>query len=589
MMTTTPPNIINTPNNNTNTEWVEQFDGVLKKSYWENPSTHETRWSRPTIISTAKIPPPLPERSPLRASQHVSEKGKKMLLKQMNEVHHSNSKLKLLESTQQQASSNNSKSITATTTTQQQPQEDESDDSDDGEFDDARDETLIDVVSTERPMRELGWTDFIGLNPSLIVPQPKLLHDLAHWIDVHCVKRDDANLAAVLTNNNNNNNEASTTSTTTNNTITTTTATGGGASNPSISSSSRSPSRRMSNLFASNESGPISSRPKSIRGTIITPRKSALEAEREQSERIALEKTKRALEEVAKKGLDADLSLFNRDWSVLLRAKSVKKRWSLSRLPEISIYAGPMALVEEPIAIFKTVDRANRKLFIEKADGTVVYTLQKQKIAAVHRKTSEHHRVFWIAEGKHRANVDYHSTRLVLIIHKHRIIIKARGINLINKDNESRRDSVDMREHLLIPSPVPPSTTPIAGFSITVASYEDKPDSPTRIASGMDIALVLCCFQLASRYSQYYYMIRSNKKISRQMEDSFDAGHTDEFEEAFSNPLLNANNPLVGQLRLDTDDGESTVSASESITGGLTSTQPASPARILGKVHVLLT
>ena len=188
---------------------------------------------------------------------------------------------------------------------------------------------------------------------------------------------------------------------------------------------------------------------------------------------------------LAKQGLGSDYTLFNRDWSVLLRAKRASAHWSQLRNrqkhSDLDIFVG--ALADLPVATLKSAARASRLLMIERyADGGTVYTIAKEKIGA--------YRVFWIAEGRRLNGVDPAECRFVLIIRKGRILLK------------SRNDSLAVR-HLSPSRTLAPASATTTFNSIVMDIVDKEKDRRVKIATGMDLVLAFSCLMIADRFERY--------------------------------------------------------------------------------------
>lgn len=213
--------------------------------------------------------------------------------------------------------------------------------------------------------------------------------------------------------------------------------------------------------------------------------------QRRQSEKRLVERSMAVKEatkagDLAKQGLGSDYTMFNRDWSVLLRAKKTTAMWTQlvnrQKHADVDIFVG--AHTDTPVATLKSGARASRLLFLERfADGGIAYTIAKEKVGP--------YRVFWIAEGR-RPNgaVDPSDCRFLLIPRKGRAIIKSRGDALPVKHLSS---STNLGSHQAL------QTT----FNSTVLDFLDKSGSGIHIASGMDLVLAFACLIIADRFERY--------------------------------------------------------------------------------------
>jgi hypothetical protein len=224
----------------------------------------------------------------------------------------------------------------------------------------------------------------------------------------------------------------------------------------------------------------------------------------------------------AKEGRDSDWTLFNKDWTVVLRgARLTTTRWNQLhhrvKHADIAFYAGAHADV--PVATLKAGASAARLLYLERqADGGDVYTFAKKKIQGF--------RVFFIAEGRH-LQVDPETCRFALIVRRPQILVKARGC-------VSR-----WRRSALTSSPAPRATgstapvrqlssknllinNPAPGFTQAVVDYRTDPGYALRIASGMDVVLAFACVCLADRFMMYESMEPDEDLRGSLLKDRFE-------------------------------------------------------------------
>lgn len=216
--------------------------------------------------------------------------------------------------------------------------------------------------------------------------------------------------------------------------------------------------------------------------------------EKRLSLKFDLEKDVQTSTSLAKQGIGSDYTMFNRDWSVLLRAKKISStkvniQVHKNKHADLALY---VQLSDVPVATLKSAARASRCLHLERnTDGGVVYTLAKDKVA-------ESHRVFWIAEGR-KQQVDPGDCRFVLVVHENRAVIKARN-DLIVPHLVSARGSLGNIGN-------PPK------FNQTVMDFlDDGKKSYFRVASGMDLVLAFTCLCLSDRFAKYR-CLRPNEQV----------------------------------------------------------------------------
>jgi hypothetical protein len=220
-----------------------------------------------------------------------------------------------------------------------------------------------------------------------------------------------------------------------------------------------------------------------------------------------VEKVSEKAMDLAKRGIGSDYTLFNRDWSVLLRGKRSSVRWSQLRHrykhSDILFYVG--ALGDIPVATLKSGARASRLLFLERySDGGIVYTMAKEKIGS--------HRVFWIAEGRKPTGlVDPNECRFVLVVRNGRAVVKCRDENtLLVPHLTSSRASL---------------TSLASSFNSTVVDFIDKGDEcVVRIASGMDVVLAFACLAIADRFQSYKSFVPNEKTRKEVLNERFETG-----------------------------------------------------------------
>lgn len=231
--------------------------------------------------------------------------------------------------------------------------------------------------------------------------------------------------------------------------------------------------------------------------------------------------------ELSRKGLGSDYTIFNRDWSVLLRGKKTSARWNQvkhkRKHADVDIFVGLKA--EVPVARLTSGARASRLLYLERqSDGGMVYTFVKDKIAG--------YRVYWILEGR-KANqqmIDPNECRFALVIRKRRAFVKAKtGDQLLIPH---LAPSAKMATHKAVSSV----------FSILAMDVHDaQPSSPgatnttgeVKIASGMDLILAFACLILADRFESFGCFIPNEKVRKQVLEERFESGVGDREYDVF--------------------------------------------------------
>jgi hypothetical protein len=211
------------------------------------------------------------------------------------------------------------------------------------------------------------------------------------------------------------------------------------------------------------------------------------------TESITASKQLELVTELSQTGRESDYTLFNRDWSVVCRGKKVHSFvWhQLDRRDkhaDIAFYIGLIS--DAPVATLRSAKRASRLLYLERATdaGGCCYTLQKDRVQGL--------RIFWISEGR-KTLVSKAECRFVLVIHKNRVVVKARGEAPIRHFSSSR--------NLLqgVTAPATPSSAIGAGlFENTVVDMSETKREVT-FASGMDVVLAMACCILADRFSHF--------------------------------------------------------------------------------------
>jgi len=210
------------------------------------------------------------------------------------------------------------------------------------------------------------------------------------------------------------------------------------------------------------------------------------------------EKESEKVVDLAKQGLGNDYTLFNRDWSVLLRAKRSSVRWTQlhhrHKHADMVFYFG--ASGDIPIATLRSAARASRLLLLERhSDGGIVYTMAKQKVGQ--------NRLFWIAEGRKPTGlVDPNECRFVLIVRGGRAVVKSRDTSLLVPHLASSRVTASSLS---------------SSFNTTVMDFIDRgSESLAKIASGMDAVLAFACLIIADRF-QHYSCFNPNEKTRQEV------------------------------------------------------------------------
>ena len=220
--------------------------------------------------------------------------------------------------------------------------------------------------------------------------------------------------------------------------------------------------------------------------------------------------------ELAKQGVGSDYTLFNRDWTVLLRARRSHAHWTQlhnrHKHSDLVFYVG--SLGDVPIATLKSGARASRLLLLERqCDGGIAYTLMKDKFAG--------YRVFWIAEGrKQNGLLEPTECRFVLVIRKGRAVVKCKGDNsLLLPHLSNSKTSLQSISH---------------NFNTTVVDFLDKgPESLVKVVCGMDLVLAFACLAIADRFEKYS-CFRPNEKVrSEILNERFETGIGDEELDVF--------------------------------------------------------
>lgn len=331
-------------------------------------------------------------------------------------------------------------------------------------------ESRLDVVSTERPFRPIDVPLHNPVDQSQIVPVKDLTYSKEPFIDTHMWR--DLN--------------------TVDNTLEGKPLAAGAVETLRRSVVS---SRRSLSTFSKNDSSDA---------TLHFSRRTSERRLNNSAE--AVKQSAKAID-MAKQGVGSAYTLFNRDWSVLLRAKKTMAHWSQlhhrQKHTDVQFFVG--ATGDIPVATLKNVSRASRVVVLEReCDGGIVYTFTKQKIAG--------HRVYWISEGRRAVTgvVDQSGCRFVLVIRKGRAVIKYRGDSLVVPHLASSRASV---------------RTPPKAFGSIVTDFLDIGEgSVVKIASGMDVVLAFACMILADRFENFKLFVPQEKVRSEVLEGRFETG-----------------------------------------------------------------
>jgi len=258
-------------------------------------------------------------------------------------------------------------------------------------------------------------------------------------------------------------------------------------------------SRRSSRLTMAADSAAAASTAARAAGSMAPPRNSMAAnpaANRRRSTKLSEKRLSSTIETVheaerratlAKEGRGSDWSLFNKDYTVVLRASRVAAiKWNQlhhrTKHADVSLFVG--ARSEDPVAVLKGASTAARLLFLERtSDGGDVYTLSKHKINGA--------RVFFIQEGRVAA-VDPHTCGFALIVSSSRVIVKARGTASPPRHLSSRNLMMDVQS--------------LPGFTQTVVDFREDAGWGMRIASGFDLVLAFACVVLSDRFMNYSSM-----------------------------------------------------------------------------------